>query len=116
MAYKLGCNRNLIWGYLTSPRHAGSGIAAARIGRQHGTVAGGKPTFGGGPHLIALNVRCAGRSKKPPGAFIVTDVADDSNELSAALNLKRPVDVIGAELGPWPVRYWRSVILCGWAA
>jgi 3-oxoadipate enol-lactonase len=35
----------------------------------------------------------------PPGAFALTDVADDLDESLRALNLEGPVDVIGASLG-----------------
>src|ERR1700693_829927 len=49
--------------------------------------------------VIAVDMRCAGRSEKPPGAFALTDIADDLDALLQALNLERPVDVIGAALG-----------------
>ena len=49
--------------------------------------------------VIAVDVRCAGRSEKPPGPFTLADVADDLDGLLQALNLGGPVDVIGAALG-----------------
>ena len=49
--------------------------------------------------VLAVDMRCAGRSEKPPGAFALADVADDLDELLRALNLEVPVDVIGAALG-----------------
>jgi 3-oxoadipate enol-lactonase len=49
--------------------------------------------------VIAVDVRCAGRSDKPPGPFTLADVADDLDGLLQALNLGGPVDVIGAALG-----------------
>jgi 3-oxoadipate enol-lactonase len=48
--------------------------------------------------VIAVDMRCAGRSEKPPGAFALADAADDLAALLAALGLDR-VDVIGAALG-----------------
>ena len=48
--------------------------------------------------VIAVDVRCAGRSEKPPGPFTMYDVADDLEGLSAALGVG-PIDVIGAALG-----------------
>lgn len=48
---------------------------------------------------IAVDLRCAGRSEKPPGAFELADVADDLDALLAALNLNKPVNVVGAALG-----------------
>jgi 3-oxoadipate enol-lactonase len=49
--------------------------------------------------VIAPDLRCAGRSEKPPGAFALTDVADDLDALLAALSPAAAVDVIGAALG-----------------
>jgi 3-oxoadipate enol-lactonase len=49
--------------------------------------------------VIAVDMRCAGRSGKPPGPFTMTDVADDLGGLLQALALDGPVDVIGAALG-----------------
>ncbi|HEX3881297.1 MAG TPA: alpha/beta fold hydrolase [Stellaceae bacterium] len=48
--------------------------------------------------MIAADLRCAGRSEKPPGAFSLEDAADDLDGLLRGLNLER-VDVIGAALG-----------------
>jgi 3-oxoadipate enol-lactonase len=49
--------------------------------------------------VIAIDMRCAGRSEKPPDPFELTDVADDLDGLLQALNPEQPVDVIGAALG-----------------
>jgi 3-oxoadipate enol-lactonase len=49
--------------------------------------------------VIAVDMRCAGRSEKPPGPFTMADVADDLDALLRSLNLATPVDVIGAALG-----------------
>ena len=49
--------------------------------------------------LIAVDVRCAGRSEKQPGPFALADVADDLDGLLQALKLSQPIDVIGAALG-----------------
>jgi 3-oxoadipate enol-lactonase len=48
--------------------------------------------------VVAVDLRCTGRSEKPPGPFTMHDVADDLEALAAALNLVT-VDVIGAALG-----------------
>jgi 3-oxoadipate enol-lactonase len=48
--------------------------------------------------VIAADMRCAGRSEKPPGAFALSDVADDLEALLRALGMES-VDVIGAALG-----------------
>ena len=49
--------------------------------------------------VIAVDMRCAGRSEKPLSGFSLADVADDLDALLAALKLSAPVDVIGAALG-----------------
>jgi 3-oxoadipate enol-lactonase len=49
--------------------------------------------------VIAVDLRCAGRSEKPPGAFRLEDAADDVAALLGALGLDRPLDVVGAALG-----------------
>jgi 3-oxoadipate enol-lactonase len=49
--------------------------------------------------VIALDIRGAGRSEKPPGAFSLADVADDLQAMLPALELSGPVDVVGAALG-----------------
>ncbi len=48
--------------------------------------------------VIAPDLRCAGRSEKPPGAFTLAEAAYDLAALLGALSLDR-VDVIGAALG-----------------
>jgi 3-oxoadipate enol-lactonase len=49
--------------------------------------------------VIAVDMRCAGRSEKPLGSFTLAEVADDLDALMQALKLEIPVDVIGAALG-----------------
>jgi 3-oxoadipate enol-lactonase len=56
------------------------------------------PLLAADRRVIAVDMRCAGRSEKPPGAFALADVADDLDALLAALGLAQ-VDVIGAALG-----------------
>jgi 3-oxoadipate enol-lactonase len=56
------------------------------------------PLLAADRRAIAVDMRCAGRSEKPPGAFALTDAADDLDALLAALGLEW-VDVIGAALG-----------------
>jgi len=56
------------------------------------------PLLAADRRVIAVDMRCAGRSEKPPGAFALADVADDLDALLAALGLER-ADVIGAALG-----------------
>jgi 3-oxoadipate enol-lactonase len=48
--------------------------------------------------VVAVDLRCAGRSEKSLGPFTMYDVADDLDALAAALDLVL-VDVIGAALG-----------------
>jgi 3-oxoadipate enol-lactonase len=48
--------------------------------------------------IIAVDMRCAGRSEKPPGAFALSDVADDLEALLRVMGLES-IDVIGAALG-----------------
>jgi pimeloyl-ACP methyl ester carboxylesterase len=48
--------------------------------------------------IIAADMRCAGGSEKPPGAFALSDVADDLEALLRVISLER-VDVVGAALG-----------------
>lgn len=48
--------------------------------------------------VFAVDMRCAGRSEKPPGAFSLEAVADALDAVLAALNVER-IDVIGAALG-----------------
>ena len=57
------------------------------------------PLLAADRHVIAVDMRCAGRSEKPPVPFALADVADDLGELLGALNLGAPVDMIGAALG-----------------
>ena len=49
--------------------------------------------------VIAVDMRCAGRSEKPVGLFNLADVADDLGALLQVLGIQKPVDVIGAALG-----------------
>jgi len=48
---------------------------------------------------LAVDMRGAGRSEKPPGRFDLADVADDLEALLRALEIAGPVDVVGAALG-----------------
>jgi 3-oxoadipate enol-lactonase len=57
------------------------------------------PLLAADRRVIAVDMRCAGRSEKPPGPFTLADGADDLDELLRALRLDGPVDVIGAALG-----------------
>jgi 3-oxoadipate enol-lactonase len=49
--------------------------------------------------VIAVDLRCAGRSQKPIGSFELSDIADDIEALLQTLGIADPVDVIGAALG-----------------
>jgi 3-oxoadipate enol-lactonase len=57
------------------------------------------PSLATDRRVIAVDLRCAGRSEKSLGGFSLADVADDLDALLAALKLSAPVDVIGAALG-----------------
>jgi 3-oxoadipate enol-lactonase len=48
--------------------------------------------------VFAADMRCAGRSEKPPGGFALSDVADDLEALLRVMGLDR-VDVVSAALG-----------------
>ena len=56
------------------------------------------PLLAADRRVIAVDLRCAGRSEKPPGTFTLADVANDLDGLLQVLSLER-VDVIGAALG-----------------
>jgi 3-oxoadipate enol-lactonase len=56
------------------------------------------PLLAADRRVIAADLRGAGRSEKPQGAFGLADTADDLAALLGALNIDR-VDVIGAALG-----------------
>jgi len=49
--------------------------------------------------VIAVDMRCAGRSEKPQGGFALADIADDLDALLRVLHPDGAVDVIGAALG-----------------
>jgi 3-oxoadipate enol-lactonase len=49
--------------------------------------------------VIAVDMRCAGRSEKPPAPFDLADIVDDLDALLQSFDLGRQVDVIGAALG-----------------
>jgi 3-oxoadipate enol-lactonase len=56
------------------------------------------PLLAADRRVIAVDLRGAGRSEKPPGPFTMADVADDLAGLLQALEIG-PADVIGAALG-----------------
>ena len=62
------------------------------------------------PHrrVIALDLRCAGRSEKPPAPFDMIDLADEVAEFIKRAH--RGVDVIGAALGAMLAELWPSGI------
>src|SRR5581483_8335998 len=47
------------------------------------------PLLAADRRVIAPDLRCAGRSEKPPGAFTLAETADDLAALLGALNLDR---------------------------
>ena len=57
------------------------------------------PLLAAGQRVIAVDMRCAGRSEKPPGPFTLADVADDLDALMQALSPDGWADVLGAALG-----------------
>jgi 3-oxoadipate enol-lactonase len=57
------------------------------------------PLLAADRRVLAVDMRCAGRSEKPPGPFALADVAADLDALLRALTLDVPIDVIGAALG-----------------
>lgn len=81
------------------------------------------PLLAADRRIIAADVRCAGRSEKPPGAFPLEKASDDLAQLLDALKLDH-ADVLGAALGSLvgallairhPARVGR-LILCAVAA
>lgn len=56
------------------------------------------PLLAGDRRVVAVDLRDAGRSEKPPGGFALADAADDLAVLLPAAGLEA-VDVIGAALG-----------------
>jgi 3-oxoadipate enol-lactonase len=56
------------------------------------------PLLAADRRTIAVDLRCAGRSEKPPGGLSLGDAADDLDALLRALAIDR-ADVIGAALG-----------------
>src|SRR5258708_1980943 len=56
------------------------------------------PLLAADRRVIAVDMRCAGRSEKPPSAFALSDVADDLDALLRVMGLES-VDVVGAALG-----------------
>jgi 3-oxoadipate enol-lactonase len=57
------------------------------------------PLLAADRRVIAVDMRCAGRSEKPPGPFALSEVSGDLDGLLQALRLQQPVDVIGAAPG-----------------
>lgn len=56
------------------------------------------PLLAADRRVIAVDLRCAGRSEKPPGAFSLADTAADLDGLCRALDIET-ADVVGAALG-----------------
>lgn len=56
------------------------------------------PLLAADRRVIAADLRCAGQSEKPRGAFDLADCADDLGVMLNVLNIER-VDLIGAALG-----------------
>jgi 3-oxoadipate enol-lactonase len=56
------------------------------------------PRLSGTRQVVAVDLRGAGRSEKPPGAVELSDLADDVADLLAALGY-RHADIVGAALG-----------------
>jgi 3-oxoadipate enol-lactonase len=57
------------------------------------------PLLAADRRVVAVDLRGAGRSEKPPGAFALADAADDLAALLPAAGLDGALDVIGAALG-----------------
>ncbi len=57
------------------------------------------PPLASDRRVIAVDLRCAGRSEKRIGSFELSDLANDIGALLQALGIADPVDVIGAALG-----------------
>jgi 3-oxoadipate enol-lactonase len=56
------------------------------------------PLLAADRRVMAVDMRCAGRSEKPPSAFALSNVADDLDALLRVIGLES-VDVVGAALG-----------------
>jgi 3-oxoadipate enol-lactonase len=57
------------------------------------------PLLASDRRVVAVDLRCAGRSEKPPHPFTLADIADDLDAFARVLGLDQPIDVIGAALG-----------------
>lgn len=57
------------------------------------------PLLAANRRVLAVDLRCAGRSEKPPGPFSLADVADEVAALLDRLAPGEPADLIGAALG-----------------
>jgi cold shock protein len=62
--------------------------------------------------VIAVDVRCPGRSEKPIGPFALADIADDLDAMLRALNPEAPADGARGPLATrpsgWPISRDRS--------
>ena len=110
-----GCNHALCRSGRDQPallgrrRRRRAGAAAARTRRQRRNLGAALPMFARTRRALAVDLRSAGRSEKPPGAFSIADCADDLARLLDALDLP-VVDVVGSAFG-WtgarsPRRRW----------
>ena len=83
-------------------REAGHGgvpmLLLHELGGSGESWAAALPMFARTRRALAVDLRSAGRSEKPPGAFSIADCADDLSRFLDALDLP-VVDVVGSALG-----------------
>ena len=84
--------------YIEAGRGGVPALLLHELGGSGESWAAAQPLIAASRRTLAVDLRCAGRSEKPPGAFSIEDCADDLARLLDTLVLDQ-VDVIGSALG-----------------